>query len=923
MSDEATRAGSHDPERWQRIETAFLEALELPEPERVAFLDRTLGDDPSARAEVEAMLSVSDERSQPAPFERRIAEQDSAGDDDPRLGSVVGRYRLLSLIGQGGMGSVYRAERADGARTQPVAVKLLRATQLTGPARERFRVEREVLARLSHRDIVPLLDGGVTDDGLPFLVMPFIPGEPITTHCDRLRLGLRERLRLFQTTCHAVQHAHAHLIVHRDLKPSNILVTAEDDVRLLDFGIAKLLDPSALGLPEHETRTETRVMTPRYAAPEQLRGEETTTATDVHALGLLLYELLVGRHPYRLEGSGQLQVLQALATRSPRRPATALLETVRHQRDEDRDSTAEEIAHARGTTRNGLLSSLRGDLESIVLMALRPEPERRYAGADQLADDVGRYLDDLPALAHPDSFGYRLRSFVRRNRGFVVGVATAFVLLVLGTLGTGLGLLEARRQQGEAEQATLVAERAAQRAGTTRRFFLEVLASAKPSVEGRDTTVLQALELARERVESSFADEPLVRADVHAELGRTFHELGHGELAEQHLRQALTLHEAEQGPEAPETLASLVDLGAVLIPLGETPDAARLDEARDLLERAERLVRAGDPPDTERLGSLLATRAQLAWQRQDAEAAEALVRESLRHFSAAHATRPPGLLQLEANLASALNAQGRRTEASARLRELRLLAREQLGEDDPITLNATALLAAVLNDRGLYAEAESHHREALAGRLAVMGEHHPLTLTARNNLAFALRNDGRADESVQLLHQNLEIAREVAGPTHVFTLITLDNLARAYQAGGHLAEAETAHREGLKLCRQGQGGAAPLTLKKTEGVAEFLVTLGQLDEAAHLLDAGEPLVRTERPDDEALLARYEATRSRLLRARGRLEEADEHLDRALTRLPADDAPLPSTWNQAIERLQPALMAAGRMTQAEELASRNR
>ena len=392
---------------WPDIEALFEAALEQPPGEREAWLAAHC-DDPALRARIEQLLAahersggILDEPLHPP------SDQPESPPPDADVGRRIGPYRTVDLLGHGGMGSVYLAERADGQFDQRVALKLLRIGFDTEDRTRRFLAERQILATLTHPNIARLLDGGVAGAGQPFFVMEYVDGRPLGQYCDAHRLSIQERLGLFVTVCRAVQYAHSNLIVHRDLKPSNILVTDGGTVKLLDFGIAKLLDPDAL--PSHavpRTRTGFLPMTPAYASPEQVRGEAITTASDVYQLGVVLYELLVGRRPYRVRGRTPSEIEHLICTKEPTRPSTALAKVGK--------GPPEDVGRARKTSPDQLQRVLRGDLDMIALTALRKEPARRYDSAEQLAEDVERYLAGRPVTARAQTWGYRVGEFVRR-----------------------------------------------------------------------------------------------------------------------------------------------------------------------------------------------------------------------------------------------------------------------------------------------------------------------------------------------------------------------------------------------------------------------------------------------------------------------------------------------------------------------------
>jgi eukaryotic-like serine/threonine-protein kinase len=426
------------PERWQQIRSVFEHAELLNEEERERYLDQACAGDAELRAEVESLLNAmaragSVFMAQPAAdLVQTIASEEPIAS---RIGRRVGPYEIVAEIGHGGMGEVYRAVRIDGQFDQEAAIKLVRVGMGSSFIVERFLHERQILASLNHPNIARLLDGGTTDDGVPYLVMELIEGERIDTYCQAQRLSVTERLRLFLEVCGAVQYAHQRLVIHRDIKPSNILVTREGVPKLLDFGIAKIVDPSG----DAET-TMARPMTPEYASPEQIRGEAITTATDVYSLGVVLYQLVTGRSPYRISAKTPLGLSRAIAETDAQRPSTIVMSPVRA--DENGSASAirsEELMSAREPTPARLRRRLSGDVDSILLMALRKEPERRYRSVEQFADDITRHLNGVPVTASKGSWNYTAGKFIARHR---VGVA-ATVLVILALVG---GILTTERQ---------------------------------------------------------------------------------------------------------------------------------------------------------------------------------------------------------------------------------------------------------------------------------------------------------------------------------------------------------------------------------------------------------------------------------------------------------------------------------------------
>ena len=427
------------PERWQQIRGIYEQASALDVNDRVQFLNRTCASDSELRREVESLLSYEHRAGSvflKSPAAALLGSAAASAPTPSRLGRRIGVYQILEEIGRGGMGEVYRAARVDGQYEKQVAIKFVRSGYDSSLIVERFRHERQILASLDHPNIARLLDGGTTEEGIPYLVMELIEGSPIDEYCNQHDLGIAERLNLFTQVCSAVQYAHQHLVVHRDLKPSNILVAPEGVPKLLDFGIAKIVDPAAG--PE---TTLVRPMTPEYASPEQIRGEPITTASDVYSLGVVLYRLLAGRSPYPVDGRNPSELARAISEIEPGRPSTAARVRITEAPKQDGEPPDPAARFRR---------LLKGDLDNIVLKALRKEPARRYLSVDKLEEDIRRYEQGLPVLAAPDSLLYRTRKFVYRNR---VGVTAAALVLVAIVTAVSVSVRQARIAEQQRRRA--------------------------------------------------------------------------------------------------------------------------------------------------------------------------------------------------------------------------------------------------------------------------------------------------------------------------------------------------------------------------------------------------------------------------------------------------------------------------------------
>jgi eukaryotic-like serine/threonine-protein kinase len=463
MGDSKAMATSANPprrtgmtsERWERIKSALSVALETDPAQLSSCLDNLCGDDPALRLEVENLLALKDDPDL-ALLESAavaLATDETALTKSAWIGRRVGPYEIVEEIGAGGMGEVYRATRADDQFRKEVAIKLVRVGYDSDFIVARFRTERQVLAGLEHPNIARLLDGGTTKEGVPYFAMELVEGQPLYEFCDSRKLNTSDRLRLFLQICSAVQYAHQRLIVHRDLKPGNILVTADGTPKLLDFGIAKILNDAPASGSNDSSATVFRFLTPEYASPEQVRGEAVTTASDVYSLGLLLYEILTGHRPYRAAGDAPHQIARAICETAPEKASAIVLRTGQGLKNSTTpELTPAIVSAARDGTPEKLSRRLQGDLDNILLTALRKETERRYASVEQMANDIRRHLEHLPVSAASDTVGYRLSKFVARNK---TGVTAAALIVLVVLAAAAASLYEAHR----ARQNELRAER--------------------------------------------------------------------------------------------------------------------------------------------------------------------------------------------------------------------------------------------------------------------------------------------------------------------------------------------------------------------------------------------------------------------------------------------------------------------------------
>ncbi len=751
-------------DRLRRVRELFDAVLDLPPTDRSAFLARETAGDDALHREIDALVH-SAELTQ-VPFELNAL---GTADSGPSLvGQRLGHYDVVGLIGLGGMGAVYEAVRADDQYRQRVAIKLVQRGLDSDVTAQRFRRERQILASLAHRNIATLLDGGVSADGRPFLVMEYVEGETITRWCDQRKLPLRERLGLFRQVCAAVQHAHQNLVVHRDLKPGNILVTADGTVKLLDFGIAKLLvdDDGDDGMPL--TRGGARILTPEYASPEQLRGVPLTTASDVYSLGVLLFELVTGRRPHHAEGRSMMQLEEEILIGPAPRSSTA---------------ATGPAALARGEkSAERLRTRLRGELDNIIAMALRKEPERRYASVEALGNDIRRYLDGLPVKAQRDWAGYRLRKFVQRNRGVVTASVLLFCTLVAGVL---VSTVQARR----ARAAQLRSQHVSQ-------FLSSILSSVKPATGGRDVPVSEVLDDAARKLAVELVNEPAVRNDLETIVGQSYLSLGRFDDATRHFLAADSAARRSAGPQSVGVVRAMINLGSVEIQRGEFARADSIFHAAEMVRVAGRIK-----DDTLR-ALLLDEFGSVAHEVGKLDDALRFHRQALDLRKAILGPHDDLVAYSMGNVAVALGELGRWGEAEPLSRESLAILMANHPEPNPTVSDAYNALAGTLDFEGKTAAAESAYVKTLDLRRTLYGEQHPAYAWTLFNYSMFIFDQGRYQEAADDSRKILALRGTVLPESHPSIAAALQTLGRCLDQLGDFPGGEAALQESLAIRRK-------------------------------------------------------------------------------------------------------------------------
>ncbi len=814
--------------RWADAKTVFDEALHVALPRRLGFVAERCRQDAELRQLVENLLAAHEREDggflEP-PVQRNaaalLAEVDALADGHPEH---VGPYRIVERIGGGGMGHVYRAVRADDAFDKQVAVKLIKRGMDTDDILRRFRTERQTLASLEHPHIARLLDGGATDDGRPYLVMEYIAGEPIDRYCDGRQLTVRQRLALFRDVCAAVQYAHRHLIVHRDLKPANILVTGDGVCKLLDFGIAKLLTPEA-ETAAPTTVSTLRMMTPRYASPEQMLGGRITTASDVYALGVILFELLTGQSPYGDEATGR-ELERRIREASPARPSATVRRTTR-TRDASA-TTLRQVAAARQIKPDRLRRLLAGELDTIALRALQKEPSRRYESVEQFAEDVRRHLEGMPITAQPDSRLYRARKFVGRNRVLVGAVSVAVVSLVIGMSAALLAMRDAETARGQAQREADRARLAAEQAGQVTLFLERALKD-----QGADAHIQELLARAARQATFEFDDRPVIQAALHQIIGESYHALGMWPEGTRQALLALELRRTHLGESHPDTGTSRQLLGETQFRLGQ------YEWAEEQFQEAVRIRRAeGDRAD---LATSLQWMGRTCRELSSLEEAESALREAVGLYDQAGESPPADLL---AAYARQLQLNGRHGQANemiaAALSNAGGLGALHTAHD----IEPFFSIGDALRGKGDFAGAIAQYRRGQELFNGLLIPDHPYLLYLNMRLRDTYDAVGMYQEALPHAERLVHYYREFCGPRHHKVARELAAYARVLAHYGNIRDALASAQEALAIARHVTSVDRELTAQCLNSLALVKMINGEPAAAAeHFQKAAEMLER--------------------------------------------------------------------------------
>ncbi len=874
--------------RWQQIQSLFEQVIDSGPAECAARLAGSCGDDPELRRSVESLLA-SDRRTED-PLLNAIGEAAESllvEHQDRLVGAHIGHYRIVSILGHGGMSTVYRAERDDAQYRQTVAIKVLHHATLHPRLRSRLHSERHILATLDHPSIARLIDSGDLEDGTPYLVMEHVDGDSIDAYCDSRTLFIRERLELFVQVCAAVQFAHRNLVVHRDIKAANILVTGDGTPKLLDFGIAKLLAPESLSHTLPVTRLQERILTPENAAPEQVLGRPITTATDIYGLGVLLYQLLTGRSPYRLLSYSQLQLERAICMDDPLRPSQMVVARLGGETDSDRSR----ISDRRGLSPQRLRVRLSGDLDSIVAMAMRKEPDRRYPSVEALADDLNRHLMGKPVLARHGDWRYHTAKFMRRHLLAVLSVTAAFLGLAVIA---GVTLWQNHRIES-AREATVVERDRAQQVSA---FLVDVFSQADPfNAQGREPTAKDLLDRGAAKISGNLTLQPEVRAQLLESIGLAYRRQGLSERAIPLFEQAVAIRREERPVDNHRVAAALANLARALT------DGGQLISAEAYLQQALDLSRGADKEASVETADILVQFAQFALNaKSEPERARKLFGEALDIYRSALGNQHLSVAVTLSGLASAALWMDDLPSAERYQRQAIEIFQATVSRNYPDHAVAMANLGYILTQRGEFAEAEQLLIEALQIERNVFGEDNERLAQTEAHLELLYDRRGDPARAIQAAQSAVRIASKRLGLKHYLTGYYLSGLAELYLKANDLPAAEDSARQSLAVFAQSLPPEHLYVASTRQVLGEVLLRRGLLAAAEAELRSALDMNTTLAGADSWRTARSAASLGWTLIKRDKSQEGEPMLVAARARLLATVGAGHPATREATERL---------------------
>lgn len=830
-----------DKERLILVRQLFDEVLKIIPAGREEFLESKCGGDAGLKNEVLSLLHTIENAEDFLENQVTDAVNKRSLPDDPFIGKQIGNFIINGKAGVGGMGIVYSGKRNDESFDQKVAVKILKQGLHSEYLLKRFLIERQTLANLQFPFIARLLDGGKTTEGLPYLVMEFIEGIPITEYCRNKNLNILQRLKLFRDVCSAVQYAHQNLVVHRDLKPGNILVTNDGHPKLLDFGIAKLLDENILEEGENLTRTGTWHLTPEYASPEQIKGETITTASDIYSLGVMLYQILTNQQPYRITNNSPSAINRIITEENILKPSDRVKQNIQDESGKEKHISVKRSKAPDNADK--LHSHLKGDLDNIVLKAMHKDPSRRYISAEQFSEDIRKYLIGLPVIAQKDTARYRLSKFIQRHKtGFVI--SSVFVLfMIASTILVAWQANIAANERDNAKTEQLKAEK-------VNSFLQEMLSSVDPTEAGKDVKVYDVLKKASIDLESSFILHPEIEAAVRKTIGKTFTNLGEFDQAKPHLLQSVSLNKKVYGEESFQTGESLHELALYYHWIGD------LNLADSLYLKSINVFRKNKNTPPRSLASALNDFGTL---KQD----QALYDESLNLLKEAYNIFIKEFGEKDRDVASTLNNLALTMEALDDLdgaekyykRSLNIYT-ELYGSNRPEISTLYNNLAYIYMDRGDLKTAEEYFKKSLELKKKYYGERHSLVGLALMNLGGFEFRIGKYDESLRYLLEALNNFKLSLNDDHIWVGMSDYWYAKVLIEKSDYAAAEKLLRKSLLIYNNNYPEDHPNILTASGELGISLFYQNKYSEAEKLLIYGYEGVKNSKGEKNISAVRF-------------------------------------------------------------------
>lgn len=895
-----------DQKQWEQINRIVDTALKLNKNQREHYISEQCKGNPRLKSQITKLLEsieksdtedfLEEAESYPHNLIADLANSaDSPNQGSSLIGETINNYQITELIDHGGMGSVFLAKRADEAYQKKVAIKILRRGMDTPSNIARFKRERSILAKLNHPNIARLLDGGMTDEGLPYLVMEYVQGTPLYTYCDENKLSIEKRLDLFKSICQAVKYAHKNAIIHRDLKPSNILVTENGQIKILDFGIAKLLEPEDPDTKLFETQTGARILTLGYAAPEQVEHQPITTKTDIYTLGILLYELLASVHPFDMDEKNFTKIEKLIRHKLPSKPSARFqaLDTDQQRRN----------AQLRSISVNNLIDKLQGDLDAIIMKILRKEPEARYDTVTQLLEDLNRREQNQPIIAREDSFRYKIGKFIKRHKSGL-GVATGFLLLV-----TSFIFIYTSQIAQERNEAQLQAEKAE----ATTEFLVDLFSASDPTQNLGDTIrVRSILEEGLAQI-NELNNQPEVQSQLLHTMGKVYVNLGEYTKAERLLEQALELQKNINGKYSVETASIHNELG------GLHQKAQQIQQAEPHYAKALDIRKEVLGTDHVNYAETLSDLGALMRFKGNADSAETLYNEALSIRRSNLKSNHPDIANSLNNLGVLQRTKGNLETAQKYYQEALQIRKNHFGDTHPKVANVMNNLAVLYRTMGEFDQADKYFAQTLKIRKQVYGRNHPLTAQSLNNYAGFLADRKNFDKAENYYRQALEIRKELLGSSHIQTGTAYNNLANVLFETSKLDSAEQAYQNAIDIYASSLGENHRYVGIVKSNMGKVLTAKNNLESAEKVFDEALSIMQDSYDSENISFANLYGYRAQLELKKENLSNARQLLEDALEirkELQGSEHP---EFKQNVEQLTEIYKRLGHTTQADSLS----